>query len=297
MPNPLYSGPRPSGGQTARRADIDTTSFDVHASSAQAAMTASTFSSFQSQINGVHGSVHIAVGGDMSSVPSAGFDPIFYLHHANIDRLWANWQASHPGALPASEASFALLPFDRPYSASYYTGADMESTSALGYRYRNFCFYLPPFRLWEVVKVRWPLPLARRVPSVRLVLKSHHMQPAPVEFRVFVNQPGADSKTPLSPDAGFAGLAASFGHGPADPHGQPPRADKAAPTDEHALHRPAPQPGVKERFDLEIDITKALAEAAARSEELLLKVLAVDGQGAAVPNEKVLLEEAVIELA
>jgi tyrosinase len=30
------------------------------------------------------------VGGDMASVPSAAYDPIFYLHHANIDRLWAD---------------------------------------------------------------------------------------------------------------------------------------------------------------------------------------------------------------
>ena len=30
----------------------------------------------------------------MASVPSAAYDPIFYLHHANIDRLWADWQAA-----------------------------------------------------------------------------------------------------------------------------------------------------------------------------------------------------------
>ncbi|NEP49699.1 MAG: tyrosinase family protein [Moorea sp. SIO3C2] len=29
--------------------------------------------------------------GLMRSIPSAGFDPIFWLHHANIDRLWAQW--------------------------------------------------------------------------------------------------------------------------------------------------------------------------------------------------------------
>ncbi|WP_158517340.1 tyrosinase family protein [Moorena producens] len=29
--------------------------------------------------------------GLMRSIPSAGFDPIFWLHHANIDRLWSQW--------------------------------------------------------------------------------------------------------------------------------------------------------------------------------------------------------------
>jgi hypothetical protein len=52
--NPLHSGPRPAGGQTARRADIDTTTYDDLATSAQAALSAATFASFQSQINGAH---------------------------------------------------------------------------------------------------------------------------------------------------------------------------------------------------------------------------------------------------
>ena len=29
--------------------------------------------------------------GLMANVPSAGFDPIFWMHHGNIDRLWAQW--------------------------------------------------------------------------------------------------------------------------------------------------------------------------------------------------------------
>ncbi len=29
--------------------------------------------------------------GLMTNVPSAGFDPIFWMHHGNIDRLWAQW--------------------------------------------------------------------------------------------------------------------------------------------------------------------------------------------------------------
>lgn len=32
----------------------------------------------------------------MSDVPSSAFDPIFFLHHCNIDRLWASWEYSFP---------------------------------------------------------------------------------------------------------------------------------------------------------------------------------------------------------
>ena len=41
-----------------------------------------------------HNLVHDDIGGDngiMSDPDSAGLDPIFYLHHANIDRLWSVW--------------------------------------------------------------------------------------------------------------------------------------------------------------------------------------------------------------
>lgn len=28
----------------------------------------------------------------MDSIPSSPYDPIFWLNHANVDRLWAEWQ-------------------------------------------------------------------------------------------------------------------------------------------------------------------------------------------------------------
>jgi tyrosinase len=40
-----------------------------------------------------HGGVHMGVGGWMSAFATAARDPIFWLHHANIDRLWEVWLA------------------------------------------------------------------------------------------------------------------------------------------------------------------------------------------------------------
>ena len=94
--------------------------------SAQAAMSSATFASFQSALNGPHGSVHVRTGGQMGSVPRAGFDPIFYFHHCNVDRLWWNWQQSHPGAaMPASEATHPLDPFPRPFENTWLTGEEV----------------------------------------------------------------------------------------------------------------------------------------------------------------------------
>jgi Common central domain of tyrosinase len=38
-----------------------------------------------------HGRVHTQIGGDMGQIETAGRDPIFWLHHSNIDRLWSVW--------------------------------------------------------------------------------------------------------------------------------------------------------------------------------------------------------------
>ena len=38
-----------------------------------------------------HNQVHGYVGGFMGSFDTAGLDPIFWLHHANIDRIWQIW--------------------------------------------------------------------------------------------------------------------------------------------------------------------------------------------------------------
>ena len=39
----------------------------------------------------LHNRVHIYIGGTMLSVPMASNDPIFFLHHCNIDRLYEKW--------------------------------------------------------------------------------------------------------------------------------------------------------------------------------------------------------------
>ncbi|MGA5419745.1 tyrosinase MelC2 [Streptomyces lavendulocolor] len=51
----------------------------------------------------LHNRVHVWVGGQMGTGVSPN-DPVFWLHHAFIDKLWADWQARHPRSayLPAA---------------------------------------------------------------------------------------------------------------------------------------------------------------------------------------------------
>ncbi len=39
-----------------------------------------------------HGSAHLSFTGSISQIPTAAKDPLFFLLHANVDRLWAKWQ-------------------------------------------------------------------------------------------------------------------------------------------------------------------------------------------------------------
>jgi tyrosinase len=57
----------------------------------------------------IHNNVHVWVGGDMG-LSSSPNDPVFFLHHCNVDRLWAAWQAKHPAAayVPAGNAPDTL---------------------------------------------------------------------------------------------------------------------------------------------------------------------------------------------
>lgn len=56
-----------------------------------------------------HGSIHVATGGAvgwMSSFMQAALDPIFWLHHCNVDRLWEVWIQRAPGNLNPDEKAW-----------------------------------------------------------------------------------------------------------------------------------------------------------------------------------------------
>ncbi|OBF41261.1 hypothetical protein A5719_13275 [Mycolicibacterium peregrinum] len=52
-----------------------------------------------------HGAVHVGVGGLMGSFNTAALDPIFWLHHANIDRIWEIWRTM-PDRANTTEAAW-----------------------------------------------------------------------------------------------------------------------------------------------------------------------------------------------
>jgi tyrosinase len=55
----------------------------------------------QSPAPHAHNQVHVFIGGDMELGTSPN-DPLFYLNHANVDRIWAAWQQKNAN-LPATQ--------------------------------------------------------------------------------------------------------------------------------------------------------------------------------------------------
>jgi len=64
-------------------------------------MASATFLDFTKRLEDVHNGVHSWFeASTMNNQGIAPADPIFWMHHANVDRLWAQWQAAHPGDFP-----------------------------------------------------------------------------------------------------------------------------------------------------------------------------------------------------
>jgi tyrosinase len=61
----------------------------------------------------LHNAVHVWVGGDRGDMGDATSpnDPVFFLHHCNVDRIWTAWQRQHSNAsyVPPQTASDDLL--------------------------------------------------------------------------------------------------------------------------------------------------------------------------------------------
>jgi tyrosinase len=86
---------------------------------------------------GPHNGVHNLCGGDMATMLSPR-DPIFFVHHANIDRIWASWNRQG-GANPTSTRWRDKLfsnNFARPSGALY--SIRVRDISAQGYVYDRF---------------------------------------------------------------------------------------------------------------------------------------------------------------
>ena len=91
----------------------------------------SDFEDFEVELADIHDYIHGWVGGTMSNVGLASYDPIFYAHHCMIDRIWYLWQLKHGESAGMEQMlDIPLAPFDLNVK-------DVLNIRRLGYEYAD----------------------------------------------------------------------------------------------------------------------------------------------------------------
>ena len=91
---------------------------------------------------GPHDAIHGDIGGPMGSFNTAALDPIFWLHHANIDRLWTVWLKRDPAHQNPMESGWLneQFPFHDSAGSEVLNSASqvLDTTAApLDYQYED----------------------------------------------------------------------------------------------------------------------------------------------------------------
>jgi tyrosinase len=147
--------------------------------------------------------------GDMLSNLTASYDPVFWPIHANIDRLWSEWQQINPHSLPA-DLDAVLTPWS-------YTINDTLDMSRFGYEYVKCSFVIPvglsaPVGRFVSKPIDIPKPARKSFRQVEVRLHRVPQLPRSCFIRVFLNLPDANASTPIDHDR-YAGYLGIFGHG------------------------------------------------------------------------------------
>ncbi len=120
--------------------------------------------------NTPHGDVHVSVGGNMGQFETAGLDPIFWLHHCNLDRLWNRWhQFRGTPANPTTDSAWLNQTFqfyDETGAQVTIAVKDLLDTRALGYMYDDDPCPPPRFIAVDVRPAREIVIDCRRFPRI-----------------------------------------------------------------------------------------------------------------------------------
>lgn len=212
--------------------------------------------------------------GSMFNDLVAFFDPVGYAHHANIDRLYREWQKRHPGLQP-DDPTAEMVPFHLKVEQLF-------DVTKLGYDYARDVRALATDSGQEIRSLSTEEAgfVAGTLEGHRRVELSFHNLRRPIHshaVRVFLNLPGADANTSIVDNDHYVGYFARFGHG--DCVGGPGHCDPpSAPVSRFELqprHHNTPH---NHRLDATDCVTKL---AAAGAQDLTVQLVVVDGNGGA----------------
>eukprot|EP00808_Paulinella_micropora_P017961 g26024.t1 len=169
-------------------------------------------------IESPHNSVHVAIGRPMSSVAWAAFDPMFWLHHCNIDRLYHKYLSLQPDSTQEFRDTQAMMessgqdnlfteplrPFKHPFTGQDFMCAETFTTEPLGYKYD----VLPPNPVMQMTE-KPTYAIFEDIVIMKMNLKSYMVH-------VFIKKKGSTLDVPEDEEKWsdmdeHAGMAALFG--------------------------------------------------------------------------------------
>lgn len=194
--------------------------------------------------------------GDMLNNLTACYDPVFWPHHSMIDRIFHNWQESHPGQ--------QFFEPDAQLSGLHYAARDAMSTRALGYEYSMDSYHFETDKNISFSRLNTaPAGVSDHVMDnhSKAELRLHRVIQPNLSYgmRIFINQPDANKNTPIEGNDNFAGYVAFFGHGDCiggPGHCDPPALNKRL-FDRRPVHHNAPR-------DFKIDVTQTVQKLKAK---------------------------------
>ena len=113
-------------------------------------------------LEGIHNTIHTTAGGPsgtysgghMTFLSTAAFDPIFWLHHCNVDRFFALWQTINPNSYGGSQVAphdtwtipkgstqngnSPLTPFHKDTKGNFWTTNEVRNWRTFHYTYPEF---------------------------------------------------------------------------------------------------------------------------------------------------------------
>ena len=212
MPNPLYSALLGPLNRLTRRLPLPPSNLARYANKVQAAFTTRDFDTFSEALAMPHDDLHGWVGGDMGIVDNSAYDPLFWAHHANVDRLWAQWQLGPNNDNPPDPVLQTVLdPFGTMVAQT------IDYVHNLNYDY-DVISPMPPIQIIQSTargkdEFRVKRPEAAAPPKPKVILHVYGLAKiaGSYRFHVFVNQPDATAETHLANNAHYAGTFSLFG--------------------------------------------------------------------------------------
>jgi tyrosinase len=150
-----------------------------------------------------HNAVHSSISGHMGTFEEAGQDPIFWLHHCNIDRLWEKWLMQGGGRVnPTTDSTWMSTNFtfvDENKNFVQMSGDDVLYTiNQLNYQYEDPRACVPPWWYYLVVSANVITIASERTRVLSSYVLARNVKPTPAQARIDLRADDGDTRERLA---------------------------------------------------------------------------------------------------